>query len=378
MTTSGPTMGPRNARRYNGVEIVPRVKTRAEVQPGLGPNKTGPVIPQREMIAVVKAPTADFQLANQFTIQPGLGLTDGSCFKFVVPLAQQYEKYQLEDMVIEYVPTVSAFSEAGRAGQVIVTYVPDALSGPDLTIEDALATNPHVTGQPNEYVKLRIPCREAMQGGKFMRSGPVPMADLKTYDAGKIFVYTSGVVPVDPGAAFGQIHVSYKLRLINPRPEGNNTVVANLAYSTWYLATMAPPVSASLVFATLPALTLGANPLGITLTTGPTGKSDAPGYKLPAGAWLVYVTARLSNDSTARYLESCIWQSDNNGTTWYALQPSISGSYVPLLPSAAAGVNSFTPVTATKNTLISFHIRYWDGAAVGANDLSVQITVTCA
>jgi len=330
------------------------------------------------MIAVVKAPTSAFLKSNEFTIQPGLKLTEGSCFKFVVPLAQQYEKYNLEDLVIEYVPTVSAFSEAGRAGQVILTYVPDALTGPDETIEDALATNPHVSGQPNEYIKLKIPCREAMQGGKFMRTGPVPMADLKTYDAGKIFVYTSGVVPVDPGASFGQIHVSYKVKLINPRPEGNTTTVANLAFSRFANPGFSVPLTTSVAFATMPTLYANSNPLGITLVDGPAGKSDAPGFKLPPGAYVATVTARLTNDSTSRYLESCIWFSDDDGATWTASQTSINGSHVPLLASTAAGAVSIYPVLAGKSTIISFHIRYWDGAAVGANDLAVGIFFTCA
>jgi len=378
MTTSGPTMGPRSVRRYNGVEIVPRVKTRAEVQPGLGPGKTGPVIPQREMIAVVKAPTSEFSKSNEFTIQPGLKLTEGSCFKFIVPLAQQYEKYNLEDLVVEYVPTVSAFAEAGRAGQVILTFVPDALTGPDETIEDALATNPHVSGQPNEYIKLKIPCREAMQGGKFMRTGPVPMADLKTYDAGKIFVYTSGVVPVDPGAAFGQIHVSYKVKLINPRPEGNATTVANLAYSRWANPGFTIPLSTTLAYATMPAFFGNSNPLGITLVDGPPGRSDAKGYKLPPGAYLVHVNARLNNDSVSRYCETCIWYSDDDGATWTANQTGICGTHVPLLAGSTAGASSTYPILAGRSTVVSFHVRYWNGAAAGANDLAVSIFITCA
>lgn len=211
-----------------------------------------------------------------------------------------------------------------------------------------------------------------------MRTGPVPMADLKTYDAGKIFVYTSGVVPVDPGAAFGQIHVSYKVKLINPRPEGNATAVANLAYSRWANPGSAIPLSTSVAFATIPAMFGNSNPLGITLVDGPTGKSDAKGYKLPPGAYLATVTARLVNDSTSRYLESCIWFSDDDGVTWTASQTSINGSHVPLLASSAAGTVSTYPILAGKNTIVSFHVRYWNGAAAGGNDLAVSIFFTCA
>lgn len=385
-STSGLNAMPR-AARARGLPVAPKLKSRAVVQPGLNEGRN-PTIAQTEMILSVKSPTAAFQCAQQFTLQPALSVDEGSGFRFITPIAQQYEKYELLAYEVEYKPLVSVFADAGKAGQVIVSFSYDALSGPSLSLTDALATDPHVSGMPNQAILLRINCVEAMKGGKFTRQSVVPMADLKTYDAGRVFVYVDGVTPTDPGEDIGQIIVRYKVRLLNPRPQGNLTPVPNYAFSRLHSPVspfITPATTANvLAYVDLSTLTIwDANPLNVQLLPGPGSRSGAPAFRLPKGCWALSLHFWINNGTTPTGCDVNCLVSFDDGATWSGDMGCVGGGWtgVPssgLGPPAAGGtVVRYLHITNETELWCPF-MRYWNGAATGTNTVFFDVTISQA
>lgn len=354
------------------------------VQPGLVNGGQYPVITETEMIGNVTVDSNGFEITNQFVVQPGIPVdpdnprgSSGSCFQFIVPMAQLYEKYELLALKFTYKPLVSVFSDGGKAGQVVMSYSYDALSGPPQDIIKALATQPHVEGMANQALSLVVNCREAMQGGKYTRNSVVPAGDMKTYDAGRLFVCVDGI-PVT-SEVVGQIMVTYSVRLLNPRPGGNITPPPNYQFSFWQVS---KPLAFSGTTATtafdLSGAAFSYNPLGVL--TGPIN-NPAPsgpiiGFILPRGCWLVIATFSTRNTGNGSNMIMYLSQAPDSTTLATEYLGTATTAYS---PSGPAGTNMVFPIHQETGTTVFCVNGYWaTNSTIGNQSIYASITFMAA
>jgi len=319
--------------------VLAKPKTRS-VQPGLV-NGKDPIISETEMIGTVTVPDSGYHVTNQYTVQPALPLdensTTGGCFNFIVPMAQLYEKYELMKLSFTYKPLVSVFADGGKAGQVVLSYSYDALSGAPQDIITALATQPHVEGMANQAFTLNVNCREAMAGGKYTRASVVPATDIKTYDAGRLFICVDGV-PVTAGT-IGQLIVQYTVRLLNPRPGGVVSTPPNYAFSTYNsyhpLAYSGTTVPTKFV----PDGTIvGTNPLGVRQGVSPGGSIT---FQLPKGCWLIVAKCWALNTGNGGRVIMSMWASTDNNVTYTEAVSTIQTGYTDSANTPASACSVF-------------------------------------
>lgn len=164
---------------------------------------------QDEFVALIDG-SASFA-STAFPIQPAMAAT----FPFGSKIASLYERYQVKDLAFYFKPVVSGYAVGGQAGKVLLSVDYDALSGPPATVQEVETMDPHVDGMPYQSIELRLdPQRCTPKGGKFTRQGMVPGGDLKTYDAGTLFVSVTGNLTA---SNIGELRVRYTLSLMNPR-----------------------------------------------------------------------------------------------------------------------------------------------------------------
>lgn len=187
------------------------------------------VIEQDEVITSINGSTSfDSQIIS---INPG----QLDVFAWAGQLAKLYERYKFDYLEFYYKPWVSGYAADGSAGKVILSADYDSATGLLQTYQQAESMDPHADGMPYDVISLKLdPSRLTPDVGKFVRTGIVPAGtDIKTYDAGALFVCVKGTTGT---SAIGELRVKYKVRLLNPRLP--NTVPANVNFnsSTFYTA----------------------------------------------------------------------------------------------------------------------------------------------
>lgn len=351
-------------------------KTRG-VQPGLGKNGTFPIISETEMIGTVLVPDDKFHVTNDFVVQPALDVDAGSCFRFVAPIAALYEKYELLSLRFTYKPLVSVFSDGGKAGQVVMSYVYDSLAGAPPDIITALATQPHVEGMGNQALNLQVDCREAMSGGKFTRNAVVPASDLKTYDAGRLFITVDGVPSTSQ--IIGQVIVSYTIRLLNPRPGGIVAAPPNLAFSAYRRNGVALTPSTVWYTPTGPWSTdaFTANPLGIVAVSGVAG-GNLPGFTFPPGCWMVIAKFVSFNPGSTTSIRCSLVTSDDGGATWPTVANDYSGTSMNSVGDYAGAQITKIIHADSRNNVLSGRLDYYNAAAAGAPAVYMELYFVAA
>lgn len=129
---------------------------------------------------------------TQVPLNPG----QSTVFPRLSKFAQLYERYRFEKLEFYFQHDVSQFNSQGQSGLVIQSGLFDAASAAPTTKAQQEMTDPHVICMPNQNSLLRLdPARLHPQNVPlFVRPGNVPGgADIKTYDAGNVFVGTQGM-----------------------------------------------------------------------------------------------------------------------------------------------------------------------------------------
>lgn len=351
--------------------VLSKPKTRS-VQPGLV-NGKDPIISETEMVATVTVPDSGYNVTNQFTVQPALPIdensTNGGCFNFIVPMAQLYEKYELIKLSFTYKPLVSVFADGGKAGQVVLSYSYDALSGAPQDIITALATQPHVEGMANQAFTLHVNCREAMAGGKYTRSSVVPATDIKTYDAGRLFICVDGV-PVTAGT-IGQLIVQYTIRLLNPRPGGVVSTPPNYAFST-YLSyhPLAFSGSTSIVKFLGDGTMVGTNPLGVIKSVSPTGNAT---FQLPKGCWLVVAKFWALNTAGGGRVIGSMYTSNDNNVTYTEAVSTVQTGYTDSANTPASACTVFAWHQENNNSWMAINANWTSLVAAGSESTCMAV-----
>lgn len=170
------------------------------------------MVVQREMVLSNIVSSTGFALMATISIQPGLV----SSFPWLSKEAQNWQQYNVEELVVEYIPTTGT----NTLGEIIIS--------PEYDVSNA-APDSEINAMQNlgavaDSCWTRIVCpldRKAMHGlgpRKFIRTGNVS-GDLKTFDAAKVHIFTNNFA--SGGVVCGKLYFRYKISLMVPQNAPN-------------------------------------------------------------------------------------------------------------------------------------------------------------
>jgi hypothetical protein len=211
-----------------------------------------------------------------YPINPG----QATSFPWGNKIAQLYEKYEFQMLEFYYRREVSEYATNGQAGKVMLSCDYDASDGPPASKQQVLDTEPHIDAMPcAEQIVLRVDCAQMRkQDSHYVRPGALPVnTDIKTYDAGNLFVSTYGCTNT---TVIGELRVRYKCVLSVPvlEPPG----VASGAAGSYFQIVSNPALGDPAGMSTIArGLFLSANPPlivtnGIQATIAATGLITVP------------------------------------------------------------------------------------------------------
>jgi hypothetical protein len=297
----------RRRRNRNGPKPV-RYGGPGVMIPNKGPNglsRRSCPVQEHEFIYDVIGNGADFGIVNggnPFPLNPAQATT----FPWLSTIAKQWERYRIKYLDIEYRREVSEFATAGTTGKVMIHVDLDAADGPPATKTQVLDTDRRLLldMMPCENKKLRIPGRLFHPVGSplLSRPGGLPSAtDIRLYDAGNIWVSTSGTV--DNTTKLGEIHLNYAFELSVPVLESTTTAPINNSLSSFSETNSA--AGATTVAQVQPLATVVTNGLGITNTAG--------SFTLPVGNFMVSSALTANNNAGSHQVN---YQLNKNGSLY--------------------------------------------------------------
>jgi hypothetical protein len=149
---------------------------------------------------------------QQFAVNPG----QAGLFPWLSSIAKNFEKYQFEYLEFVYKREVSEYAANGQTGKVIMSFDTDASDPAPTSKQQMEDTDPHCDCMPSENMKLVVPSAmlKKLNDACFVRPGALPAnTDIKTYDIGVLNVACQGTAA---NTSVGELHVSYRLRLMIP------------------------------------------------------------------------------------------------------------------------------------------------------------------
>lgn len=189
---------------------VPKASISSLGRLGLGGGQSGStnrrqqVIEEDEFIAEISG-SVGFA-TSQFSINPGQAGT----FPWGSKIFALYEEYDFQFLEFYYKREVSEFAANGQTGKVMLSLDYDASDAPPTTKQQVEDTQAHVDFMPcTPFAQLRADVALMRKNpGKYVRLGAQPAnTDIKTYDAGNLFVSTQGCATT---AVVGELHVRYR------------------------------------------------------------------------------------------------------------------------------------------------------------------------
>jgi hypothetical protein len=143
---------------------------------------------------------------TQYSINPGQAGT----FPWASRIFALYEEYDFTFLEFYYKREVSEYATNGQTGKVMLSLDYDASDAAPTTKQQVEDTQAHVDFMPNTpFASLRADVALMRRNpGKYVRLGAQPAnTDIKTYDAGNLFVSTFGCANT---TAVGELHVRYR------------------------------------------------------------------------------------------------------------------------------------------------------------------------
>jgi hypothetical protein len=265
------------------------------------------IIPIDEQVAIVSG-TANFGV-TAFSINPG----NPTCFPFASRTAQNYERYEFQNLRFEYKPSASVFATVGAQGFVGVTATMDALQATpssqaqsEVMYHSPVVETARPTGLtlPKEFL-LTKSLRERF----FVRGNGIlpPGAEPHLFDCGQVFIWTNGQANTNQ---IGEFRVIGSCKLmnpvletsVNPPPQFNSSQFINSA-----LTPLASTVGNVLAFADSTPAHGYVNALGII---------QAGGSFVPqAGNYLVSAEANFASSGNSTLFQLSIQKNAGAITT---------------------------------------------------------------
>jgi len=186
----------------------------------------------RELISSVVG-TTNFTQGAVFPLNPGLATS----FPWLASQAQAWERYRFNSLKFEY------FTRTGTQVPGSVMLVPDYDAADEAPISETVASSYEDVAEDAPWkdivCTLRPAALHALGPTKFVRSGALGSnQDVKTYDSGNLFLFTTDGTAVN----WGKLWVEYDVTLMTPQL---NPVGASNPLS--FHATGVTPTSASLL-----------------------------------------------------------------------------------------------------------------------------------
>lgn len=178
--------------------------------------------------------------ATTFNINPGLNdpgnaiAGNRGMFPWLARIAQQYEEYKIDGMVVYYVPTSSdsvvASATTPAMGSVSIATEYNANKPNFTNLVDMLNHQFSNSKKPSEMIAHPIECdlKDRPMPMQYIRSDTQADGDILHYDLGKTTVAVTGCQA--DGQNLGQLWVSYKVSLFKP-------ILAEQADSPFVLST---------------------------------------------------------------------------------------------------------------------------------------------
>jgi hypothetical protein len=164
--------------------------------------------------------SVSFGLVANYAINPALPTS----FPWLSGVAQHYESYSIENLVIRY----KNLKGTDADGNVIISYDPDTLdAGPASAIEQTQSCA-YIDGAVWRIFQMRVPCRKERL---YTRTGPVVGGDLKTYDAGRIWVSAEGCADT---STHGYLEMEYDIVLHDKQSQTAGSAPAANTRATQY------------------------------------------------------------------------------------------------------------------------------------------------
>jgi len=298
-------------------------------------------------------------VTTQYNINPA-NLTT---FPWLNKIAQLFERYEFEQLSFHFGHDVSGFATQGQTGLVYLSALYDAASAAPTSVVQIEATDPFVPCMPNQDSCCRLDKKSMHPSNepKFCLVGnPPPGAtDIKTYNAGSLFVTTTGMANT---TEVGKLRVRYRVRLFD-RILDASAANAPANFSTAFFQTVAAAAPSNGVQTVLPLATQTVNGLGIVNTAG--------SFVLPAGNYLLDASWNLQGIVTA--LQSMTIDIQKNGVS-VSSPNSIAIAAASL--QTAATINSM-PIVVSSNGTDAFTVTVltiYSGGAGPTYDAVFRVT----
>lgn len=164
--------------------------------------------------------SAAFQL-QKFILNPGLIAS----FPWTSALAVNFQEWELNGMIVEFVSTVSPNSGGNANGTVAMCCQYNVLNPDPANLLDVQNTEQSVTGRPIDMLMEPVECDHAFKPVNCLQirpaGGALPSgATAQMYDHCNLYVVNSG--QADATTQIGQIWVSYDLTLMMPITNDSN------------------------------------------------------------------------------------------------------------------------------------------------------------
>lgn len=181
------------------------VKRRAKISHSKGRNKAT-TITNREMISGSIPGSTSFTIQNNLSLNPGLAAT----FPWLSTQAGSYEQYRFLKLEFEYVP----IAPTSKQGDIVMCADYDPINPAPTSEIQAVDHDGAIIDSIWKHTVSRLPARELHAVGprKYIRT-TVVHGDLKSYDAGKMFVCTNNETD---NTVIGKLFVSYVVELYTP------------------------------------------------------------------------------------------------------------------------------------------------------------------
>ena len=178
----------------------------------------------KEYVSDVFAPATSKFSNTSYALNPGLQQN----FPFLAQFANNFDEYELIQMVFEFHSTVdsSATNNAtGNTGTLIMATNYKSDAQPFATKEEMIQYHGGVSGRLTEALVHGVECdpsKNAMGGSKFIRTGPVANSDIKTYDSGVFQLAIQNCPSPFFNSQIGELWVTYTVKLSKPKLNSAN------------------------------------------------------------------------------------------------------------------------------------------------------------
>jgi hypothetical protein len=224
-------------------------------------------VTHRELVSTISG-SLSFGV-NQYYLNPGLSAT----FPWLSTIAGSFEQYKFSRLRFHYVTRAPT------------SYKGSILMAPDYDALDAVPSSEVVASQMDgavedspwkeQFLDLNVQDMFPMGPRKYIRTGLISSTDLKTYDAGQVFVCA---VTCDDTNAIGKLWVDYEVELHIPQ-NPSNAGAGNVGGLASFQITGGDQALATGVAEDIVWDSENYNTLGITRSGGV--------YTIPAGSYLV-------------------------------------------------------------------------------------------